>query len=164
MKRILGSCTILLLAVAATQTIASAQETSASGQETPGLEGVWLAKITVNNCSGVFLRNVQNLEMYIRDGTVSDVGGTVPPSPQPLPRTSSIGTWRHVQAHTYTATHRFFGLNPDGTLANMVTAVRTMKLKGDGFIGSDVVTVQDLDGQVLSTACTSVSGIRLPAQ
>jgi hypothetical protein len=59
MKRILGSCTVLLLGLAATHTIASAQET-------PGLEGIWLAQTTVTNCQGTVLRHVRNLEMYIQ--------------------------------------------------------------------------------------------------
>jgi hypothetical protein len=81
-----------------------------------------------------------------------------------LPRTNSVGTWRHLQGHTYTLTSRFFGLNPDGTLASMVTAVRTMQLNGDQFTGSDLVTVVDLNGNLPTKACTTVRAVRLPAQ
>ena len=156
MKRILESCTILLLGLVATQTIASAEDTN-------DLEGLWFTKITVTDCHNVLLRNVQNFEMFLHDGSSIGPGGTVPPSPQALGRTDSVGMWRHLQAHTYAATFWFFGLNPDGTLASKVMAVRTIQVNGDQFTGSDHVTVFDLSDHVLSTACTTVSASRLRA-
>src|SRR5262245_48611611 len=85
MKRIFGSLTILLLVLAAIPTIASAQET-------PGLEGVWLAYITVTDCNGHFIRNVRSLDMYIHDGSISGAGGSLPGG-LALPRTNNVGTW-----------------------------------------------------------------------
>jgi hypothetical protein len=81
-----------------------------------------------------------------------------------LPRTNAVGTWRHLQAQTYILTLRFWGLNPDGTLASMATAVRTVQLDGDQFAGSDALTVVDLSGNLLSAGCATTTAVRLPSQ
>jgi len=156
MKRIFESMTILLLVLAATQTMASAQAT-------PGLEGVWDAQITVTDCNGHFLRNVRTLDMYIHDGSISSAGGSVPGG-LALPRTNAVGNWRHAQAQTFTAAFRFFGLNPDGTLASIATATRTLVLNGDTFTASDTLTITGLDGHFITSACSAVTATRLPAQ
>jgi hypothetical protein len=137
MKRILGSCTILLLGLAATQTIASAQET-------PGLEGVWFADITPVNCqTGTPIPNVlpfRVLNMFGHDGSLTNESANLVPTPL---RSSGVGTWRHTQAQTYTATFRFFNYNPDGSFMLMRKVAFTIMLNGDHY--TSIHQFQDFD-------------------
>ena len=154
MKRIFVGSTILLLILAAAPAVASAEDTN-------GLEGVWDAHITVSDCNGHFLRSVRSFDMYIHDGSVSAAGGTVAGTGLPLPRTNAVGSWQHLQGRTFSAVFRFFGLNTDGALVTIATATRKLELNGDTLTATDKLTVTDLNGVVLNTACSDVTATRL---
>jgi hypothetical protein len=136
MKRIFGSCTILLLGLAATQTITSAQAT-------PGLEGVWLAYFWPVNCqTGTRISNVPILvlNMFGHDGSLTNESASLVPTPL---RSSGVGSWRHTQGQTYTATFRFFNYNPDGSFMLMRKVTFTITLDGDQY--TSVHQFQDFD-------------------
>src|SRR5215831_2995348 len=92
-KQMFRTCMILTLGLAAGLT-------SASAQETPGIEGAWVENITVRNCqTGDVVRTVRELGLFIHDGSYTGAGATV--TGLVNARTSTIGVWRHVQGRTY---------------------------------------------------------------
>ena len=152
-KRIVRSCMILMLGLAVTQTIVPAEES----EDTPGIEGVWFAKITSIDCtSHVPLPNAvpfRGLYMFSHDGSLTNEAAfLVPGSP---PRSSGLGVWRHAQGRTYTATFRFFRYNPDNPdpRDNSFQVMRkvsfTIVLNGDQFTSLDQFQEYDKDNQPL---------------
>ena len=105
-KRILSSCTLFLVLGFAIA------PTSASAQETPGLEGVWFAHITPVDCqTGNVIPNApsfRGLNMFSHDGSMTNDAAFPVPT---LLRSSGLGTWQHTQAQTYTLAFRFFRYN-----------------------------------------------------
>src|ERR1039458_3322401 len=94
-KRILSTCTMLLLGVAATQAIASTDENH-------DLEGVWNVNVTIRQCqTGGVIRTVRALNLFMHDGSFTETGANILRSP-------SVGGWRHDQGKIYTATFWFF--------------------------------------------------------
>jgi hypothetical protein len=152
-NRIVRSCTILVLGLAATQTIASAQEM-------PGIEGVWLANLTSINCQtrvplpGITLRG---LFMFSHDGSLTTEAAFFAPSPR---RSSGLGEWRHAQAHTYTATFQFFRYNADGSFFSMRKVTLTIDRNGDQFTSSDKVEEFNADNVLVSTGCATETATR----
>jgi hypothetical protein len=144
-KQIFSSCTMFFaIGLAANQTLASAQET-------PGLEGVWLAVVTPVDCvTQVPIKDAlsfRGLNMFNRDGSMTnDAAFLVPPNPIAR-RGAGLGGWRRTQGQTYTATFWFFRYsNIDGAFLSMrrVTLV-TVNLQGDQFTSFDMF--QDFDAQ-----------------
>jgi hypothetical protein len=156
MKRFFESCTILVLGLAATLT-------TASGQETPGIEGVWFADVTAVDCqTGAVIPNLvpfRGLYMFIHDGSLTNEAAFLTPSTR---RSSGLGTWGHAQGHTYTGTFRFFRYNPDGSLLVMRKVTTTIVLNGDQFTSVDFF--QDFDANnnpIPSFGCNTVTATRV---
>ena len=124
MKKLLfQSCPILALGFAATLT-------SASAEETLGLEGPWIVNVTVHDCqTGAVILTVRELALLIHDGSFTQAGARVTGSPNP--RTPAVGAWRHATRNTYNATFQFLGLTTGGTFATMALATRTLELNSD---------------------------------
>jgi len=155
-KRIFQSSSILVLGLAAIQTVASAQET-------PGIEGVWFANVTAVDCqTGAVLPNVtpfRGLYMFSHDGSLTNEAAFLVPTPR---RSSGLGAWRHSQAQGYTSTFRFFRFNPDGSFLVMRRVASTIVLNGNEFTSMD--KFQDFDANnspIPSTGCNIVTGIRV---
>jgi hypothetical protein len=149
-KRILKHCTMIVaLGLAATQTIASAQEK-------PGIEGVWLSNVTVRNCQtgAPAPAPIRILYLFDHDGSLTLAGGALPPGPT-LRLGSGVGTWRHAQAQTYTSTVRFFVFNTDNTIAALAVVTKAIELNGDVFTATNVVEDFDVNGMLISKACTT---------
>jgi hypothetical protein len=149
MKRIFGSCTILLLGLAATQVIASAQAT-------PGLEGVWISNVTPINCqTGAPLApaaNVRLLYLFNHDGSVTDEPGFLPPT-NGLRLSSGLGTWRHAQAQTYDFKLWLWVYNPDNSIAVMAVFTKTIELSGNVFTSKGVRQDFNVNGTLVSQSC-----------
>ncbi len=66
MKRILESCALLTLGLAAMQT-------NASAQATPGIEGAWRTQVHVYNCdTGPTIRDIPALNLFMHDGSMTE--------------------------------------------------------------------------------------------
>ena len=153
-KPICEICAIVALGFAATQTVASAQET-------PGLEGPWIANVTVRDCqTGAVIRTVRELALFIHDGSFTQAGATVTGTPNP--RTSAVGAWRHATGDTYNGTFQFIGLTPAGTFATMALGTRVIVLNGDHWTSNDVLQFVDVNGNLLATVCSTVAATRAP--
>jgi hypothetical protein len=162
MKRIFGSCTILLLGLAVTQTLASAED-----QETPGLEGIWYNVVTPVDCIHHIPTGAPPfhlLLMFSHDGSLTTEAAF--PVGSPL-RSSAVGGWQHTQGHMYTATFRFFRYKEDGPglvsfLVNRLVTV-TIVLNGDQLMTLDSQQDFDADYQPIpgTAGCAVETGRRL---
>jgi hypothetical protein len=148
MKRMFGSCTILLVTLAAgTQTIASAQET-------PGMEGAWISNVTAVDCqTGAFITSTARLlYLFNHDGSVTDVSAYVAPVTGPR-LSAGLGTWRHAQSQTYDFKLRLWVYNPDNSIALMAVFTKTIELNGDIFTSKGVRQNFDVNGTLVSQSC-----------
>jgi hypothetical protein len=158
-KRMFRSFAIAALVLAAAQAIVSAQQTADAEQERkeiPGIEGVWATNVSIRNCqSGDVIRSVRALNLFIHDGSLTETAVNVL-------RTPSVGTWRHLEGHTYTSTLTFFRYNPDGTFASRAKVTRTIELNNDGREFTSTGTVEDFDANdvLISTACPTETAAR----
>jgi len=135
--------------------------TNASAQESPGLEGPWIANVTVHNCdTGDVIRTVRELAMFGHDGSFTQAGATITGSANP--RSSGVGAWRHATGNTYNATFQFLGLTPSGTFFNMALATRVITLQDDHWTSQDKLSFYDVTGNWLGTVCSSVAATRAP--
>jgi hypothetical protein len=141
-------CTILAIGFAASQTILSAQESS--------LIGVWNVSVTVTNCqTGAVIRTVHSLQLFSRDGSLTETANTAS-------RGSSEGIWTNAGGQTYNDTFWFYRFNPDGTFKSLAKGMDTIALGQDGEFTS-TGTVQDFDanGNLISIGCVTHSAVRL---
>lgn len=148
-KRILQNCTILLLGLAATQTMMPAEDR-------PRIQGVWDVSVTIRDCqSGDVIRTVRAMNLFVHDGSLTETAANILRSP-------SVGTWMHAQGQTYTSTFRFFRYNPDGTFASTAKVTRTIELSDDASQFTSTGTVEDFDadGVLISTACATEAATR----
>jgi len=153
-KLVFQTCAILAIAF-------TAALTNGSAQETPGLEGPWIANVTVHDCqTGAVIRTVRELALFIHDGSFTQAAATVTGSPNP--RTSAVGAWRHATGNTYNATFQFLGLTPGGTFATMALGTRKLELNNDHWTANDFLRFVDVNGNVLGTACSTVAATRAP--
>lgn len=135
-KRVFRNCS-LVLGLAAMQIAASAEET-------PGVEGVWLANITPVDCqTGAVIANAVpfvGLYMFGHDGSLTNEAAFRVSNPL---RSSGLGTWEHTQGHTYTSTFRFFRYNPDGSFLSRRDVTLTILLNRANYTSTD--RFQDFD-------------------
>jgi hypothetical protein len=155
-KRVFRNCSILVLSLAAMQMAASAQET-------PGLDGTWLANITPVDChTGAIIANAVpflGLYMFGHDGSLTNEAAFLVSNP---PRSSGLGTWQHTQGHTYVSTFRFFRYNPDGSFLSRRDVTFTILLNGDTYTSSDKFQDFDANNRPLpAMGCNIETGARL---
>jgi hypothetical protein len=149
-KRILRHCTTLVLGLAATQAIVSAEEA-------PAIAGTWDVSVTIRQCeTGSLIRAVRAMNLFIHDGSLTETAAN-------FLRTPSVGTWRHLNGHTYTATLRFFRYNPDGTFASTAKVTRTIELSQDGDQFTSTGSVEDFNaaGVRISVGCATETATHL---
>jgi hypothetical protein len=153
-KMIFRICSILALAVAASQTARSAQDTHT-------LAGVWEVTVTVTNCqTGALIRTVHSLQNFSPDGTFAETANT-------FMRGSSVGVWNRSDAGPgkYSATYFFYRYLPTGAFASTAQAIDMVSLNSDGseFTASGTIQDFDVNNALLSTGCFVHSAVRLSA-
>ena len=154
-KRIFGSCTILMLGIAAMQIAAFAREAR-------GIKGVWLSTITPVDCqSGAVIGNAvpfRGISLFNHDGSMTNEAAFLVSTPL---RSSGLGAWRHSHGETYTSTFRFYRYNPDGSFLAMREVTSTIVLDGDQFTSRDKFQDFDADNNALpATGCNIEAGSR----
>lgn len=158
-KRILRSSAIAALLLAAAQTIASAQETADAEharKETHAIDGVWTVNVTIHDCQTAEVTgNRRALNLFIDDGFLNETAVNVL-------RTPSVGTWKHVEGHTFSSIFTFFRYNPDGTFASRAKVTRTIELSEDGSEFTSTGTVEDFDANdvSISKSCATETASR----
>ncbi|HLY40509.1 MAG TPA: hypothetical protein VKR52_04810 [Terracidiphilus sp.] len=142
-------CTVLAVAVAASQTIVHAQEGGT-------LKGVWDVSVTVTNCqNGALIRTVRSLQQFRQDGSVTETANT-------SSRGISEGVYSEAGDHTFNASYWFFRYNPDGTFASIAKVTDKITLGRDGeFTSAGTVLDFNAAGTLISTGCFVHSAKRL---
>ena len=153
-KRIFGSSILLVLGLAATQVIASAQDSA-------GLEGLWLTNVTPADCQtfnpvGPAFRA---LYMFSHDGSLTTEAAFLTASPR---RSTGLGTWRHAHGQTYTSTFWFFRFNTDGSFFSTREVTSTIQLIGTQFTTMDKVEEYDANNNLIFTGCAVAAGTLAP--
>jgi hypothetical protein len=152
-KTMAGMVLAIMFAVAAAQVSLSADEE----QERNGIEGVWDVAVTIRQCdSGTPVVAIHAMNMFIQGGTLTETSNS------PL-RSSSLGTWRRISRHGYTAVFRFFTFNADGSFAGRNKITRTIKLSADGnrFSANAVFEDLDIDDHLVASGCATETAQRL---
>jgi hypothetical protein len=147
--RMLSTCMMLAVGLAATQATVSAEQPSR-------LNGLWNVTVTIRNCeTGEVIRNVRALNLYVHDGSMSETSSN-------SQRSNSLGIWRHFRDNTYTSMFEFFRYNPDGTFASTARVIRTIELGHDGTTFRSAGTVEDFNAQnvSVSVACSTETAER----
>ena len=146
------TCAILALAVAGSQTIASAQNSNS-------LEGTWDVSVTVVNCqTGAPIRTVRSLQMFSHDGSFTETANT-------FLRGSSLGNWERKGGETFGANYWFFRYTPTGAFASLARALDEIKLGQDGntFTAAGVIQDYDASNTLIATGCFTHIAKRLTA-
>jgi hypothetical protein len=147
--RMLQTCMMIALGLAATQATASAQQT-------PRLNGVWNVSVTVRSCdTGEVIRNVRALNLFVHDGSMTETSSN-------SRRSSSVGSWWRLHHNTYASMFEFFRYNTDGTFASTARVIRTIELSQDGTEFVSTATVEDFDAQNVrvSLGCSTETAAR----
>ena len=147
--RMLPTCMMLALGLAATQA-------TASDRQTPRLNGVWNVSVMVRSCeTGELIRSVRALNLFVHDGSMSETSSN-------SQRSNSVGTWRHLEDNTYASMFEFFRYNPDGTFASTARVIRTIELSHNGTRFRSTGTVEDFNAQNLrvSVGCSTETAER----
>jgi hypothetical protein len=125
------------------------------------IEGVWDVTVVIRDCqTGGALRTVRARNMFIRGGTLSELGAQT----NPILRGPGLGTWRYVGEDQYTAVFRFTRFNPDGTFSAIQKVSRRITLGQDSntFAAGAVVELFDLDGNPTAPpGCATETASRL---
>jgi len=154
LSRILfGIALATMAAVAIAQVSLSAHEE----QDRQGIEGVWDVAVTIRQCdTGTPVVAIHAMNMFIQGGTLTETSND-------LLRSSSLGTWRRVSRHGYTAVFRFFTFNADGSVAGRNKITRTIKLSADGnrFSANAVFEVLDINDNLVASGCGTETAQRL---
>jgi len=150
-KSIFRIGTILVLGLAALQTTVLAQDTNT-------IVGVWALNVNVTDCHGTFIRAVNSLQIFSRDGTFSETANT-------FLRGSSVGVWSPAGNQSYSAHYWFYRYQPTGAFASTAQAVNAIQLSPDGNHFTASGTIQDFNASngLISTGCAMQSATRLAA-
>ena len=132
------------------------------------IEGTWLVRVTLRNCStGAALASFNSIVTFERGGTLSETPGGVTFAPGQ--RSDGQGSWRRTGGHTYV--QRFVALirfdtppNPPaspGFLAGWQTVTHTVELQdSDNLTSSGTNEFFDAGGNSYRTGCSTATGRR----
>ena len=122
-----------------------------------GLEGAWRLQLTVRDCNtGQTLRTFPAVFTFAKGSTATVITAGQLPSLA----TTGLGTWRHVQGHTYSAVTDAFVFSPAGVWiqTHRLTRAIEVSIDGDAFTDTVALEIFDPNGNVIATGCaTSVA-------
>ena len=151
LKTIVPTVLSAVIATALTQacsvgsSLVSAQTTEAADP----IEGLWSSQVTVTNCqTGATMRSFAALNLFARGGTVIDTDSQPPTGHGP-----GFGVWTNSGGSQYTSSFQFYRFNTDGSLAGSQQITRTITLSGQTFTSKLNVSILDVNGNSIGTAC-----------
>ena len=130
---------------------------SANAGSPNGLEGTWRVQLTVSDCqTGQVLRTFPTLFAFAKGGTVTfTTAGQLPSLATP-----GLGTWHHMDDHTYSAVSEVFIFSPAGAWIQTHRLTRIIEIAEDGNEFTDTVALEifDPNGNLIAMGCaTSVA-------
>jgi WD40 repeat protein len=152
---ILRAALVLLMVVAGTQTILSAQITPSNLKT---IVGVWDVQVTVLNCStGDPIASFRGLHKYELGGTAQVV-----PSTNPAALSPHVGVWTSVGKDKYQLNFKMFRFDPAGNYIGWTVVRNNIAISKDAtlYAGSGQATVYDLNGNPVGASCPKFMGTR----
>ncbi|MEW5836437.1 MAG: hypothetical protein AB1832_15350 [Pseudomonadota bacterium] len=150
--------TCLLAALAGT---VSARQFTPDGWLPPTLQltGVWDVQVTLRNCTtGAALVSFPAMDLFIADGSSSEVGVGMPPAA----RYPSFGRWHYIGPRRFDSRFSFFRFASDQSYAGTQDVHRTIVLSLDGnhYSSTSSVAIYDTQHHLLQTGCATESAVR----
>jgi hypothetical protein len=133
----------------------------------PTLAGTWRVQVTPIDCDTREPTGEPGpaLHTYVPGGSVLAAAAPVAEPAQGTPLSSGQGIWERTGRRRFRVFFTFFRLNPDGSLAgnlDIINNTTTLGEHADTFTEPDGrARVRDVDGTVIATACSIVTGQRL---
>ena len=125
-----------------------------------GLEGTWRAQVTVQDCqTGVTLRAFPAMFAFAKGGTVTfTTAGQLPSVATP-----GLGTWHHMDGHTYSAVSEVFIFSPAGAWIQTHRFTRIIEVSNDGNEFTDTIGLEIFNptGNLIATGCGATVANRL---
>jgi hypothetical protein len=163
LKRFAASGRAAVLVLAGTLFLGSgltARAQSEGNNSQRGLEGAWRVQLTVRDCNtGQALRTFPTLFAFAKGGTVTfTTAGQLPSLATP-----GLGTWHHMDDHTYSAVSEVFIFSPAGAWIQTHRLTRIIEVSTDGDQFTDTVALQifDTNGNQIVTGCGTSVGSRM---
>jgi hypothetical protein len=133
---------------------------SVNAESPNGLEGTWRVRLTVSDCqTGQVLRTFPTLFAFAKGGTVTfTTAGQLPSLATP-----GLGTWHHMDDHTYSAVSEVFIFSSAGAWIQTHRLTRIIEVSTDGDQFTDTVALQifDTNGNQIVTGCGTSVGSRM---
>jgi hypothetical protein len=140
------------------------------GAQADRIEGVWAVEVTILSAcgpTGVPMRTVPAMNMFIHGGMLIETPGTTQVAPPPIGAvrgTPGLGTWQHLGGRHYGAVFTFFRLNPDNTFTGTQKITEDIALSEDAdeFTFTGTSEVFDTTGTpLLPIGCNTATATRL---
>ena len=161
-KQLFGAALTIMLTLAFTQILASAQEVQGEqkaeeshhfSKQARKIEGVWEAQVTRRVCAtGDPLATFRGMTTFLRDG--ASIGtNNLPPTTGGI----AFGRWKYLGGNRYLDVERFFRYNPDGSFAGVQRITRnfTLNHEGNQFTGTVSIEVFDATDHLIQTGCAT---------
>jgi len=151
------AASVALLALSAAQISVSAQ----SGQEQRGnerqpLEGVWDISVTIRSCTtGAAVGTGRAIQIFIDGGTMTEIADR-------SNRSAGLGTWRHLDGHSYATHHEFIEYDAAGGFNGTTILTREIELSenADDFTATTTTEVYNTAGQLINIVCATSTATR----
>ena len=125
-----------------------------------GLEGTWRAQVTVQDCqTGVTLRAFPAMFAFAKGGTVTfTTAGQLPSAATP-----GLGSWHHMDGHTYSAVSEVFIFSLAGVWIQTHRFTRIIEVNNDGNEYTDTIGLEIFNptGNLIATGCGTTVANRL---
>jgi hypothetical protein len=130
------------------------EDLNARSMNARALVGVWNLQVTGRNCqTGEVIRTFPSMFTIHRGGTMNEWGTSIAPSTRGLGQ----GVWSYESEGQYTSAFQFFRFNADGILVGKLVTRQQIQLSrsGDSFTSAATSQVLDVNGNVISTGCST---------
>jgi hypothetical protein len=126
---------------------------------TDPIEGVWDAKVIITTCTtpAITLTTFDALGIFARGGTFHDTNST-----NPVVRSSTFGTWRHIKGRTYQFAFKFFRFDTAGIHQGTQIVRHDVVLARDGksYTSEGTSETYDTAGILIRTGCSNATATR----
>ena len=140
-----------------------AQAQSEQSASARSLEGAWWVTVTLYDCNtGVKRPPFTSMLLFSRGGSVTET--TQNPAFAPGQRSVGIGTWKHSDSETFSATDTAFIQFTAGPFQmGTQRLVHSISLNNDGNEWTDEASVQffNVSGSLIMQGCATASATRL---
>jgi hypothetical protein len=155
-----GAARTLVMLSAIGLAFAPARDQEAKSSTAGTIVGTWLDEVMAYDCqTGVQLASFPALTSFALGGTLSSAPG----APGPAQRSPGLGAWQKVGGRTFKWVSLTFLFSPAGLLTGTQRITGTWEVQNDPdeLAGTSVSETFDTSGNLIATACATVSARRV---